>query len=271
MVYSEVLDRSVFLIESYYDNKVEPLFSAMDEDCTFIGPLSGQWFSGVGKIRDLYNKEVGHDLRFSISDIRTNLVRTSKSSCEVILHLRSYTHYKSGIVTLQDVRAQLTWKDMGGGDNRIILIHLSYAFPKSELDVIYAVHGEDISSGKLSSHSLPRDTGVRIYFKCKDHTMLYLISSHILFIESDAGSSNSLVHSIDGDYETTHSLKRFYEEYSDVLLRAHSSYLVNPLHVRSLKRFLITMDEGSTIPVPEKKYTAFKKELNNWLLNWHRG
>ena len=39
---------------------------------------------------------------------------------------------------------------------------------------------------------------------------------------------------------------------------------MNPYHVRSLKRFSLTLTNGTVLPVPEKKYTAFKKMLNRW-------
>lgn len=280
MVYSEIEALAVNIIEAYYINNLDPFFSFLDESCVFIGPLEGQWFEGAKKIRSLFLAEQGHGLNFSISDIRSNIIRTSRTSCEIILHYRLYTHYESGVVLMDDVRTHMTWKDVqikeeSGGTKtlpRIILIHMSNAAAKSSRDVIYPVHAEDIESSATSTaESLPIDTGVRVFVRCKDHSFVYLISSHILWIESANNSNNSFVRTLNGDYTTTHPIRLFVQKYGDIFLRAHTSYLINPLHVRSLKRFELSMADGTTIPIPEKKYTAFKKSLNEWLTIWHRG
>ena len=45
------------------------------------------------------------------------------------------------------------------------------------------------------------------------------------------------------------------------LLRIHQSYLVNPEHVSRIWRFEVELDNGMTLPVPEKKYTEIKGKL----------
>ena len=44
-------------------------------------------------------------------------------------------------------------------------------------------------------------------------------------------------------------------------LRCHSSHFVNPNHVKSLRRFAVTMPGDQELPIPEKHYTAFKRAL----------
>lgn len=50
----------------------------------------------------------------------------------------------------------------------------------------------------------------------------------------------------------------------------HKSYLVNPLHIKNIYRFKITLDNGKTLPIPAKKYTMFKNELIEWTNNWNK-
>jgi hypothetical protein len=89
-------------------------------------------------------------------------------------------------------------------------------------------------------------------------------SATILWIESADDGRHSLIHALDGTYKSIEPLRYYEAGFSDALLRAHASYLVNPLYVRSLKRFEITMTDGAVLPVPEKKYTAFRNRLLNW-------
>lgn len=51
------------------------------------------------------------------------------------------------------------------------------------------------------------------------------------------------------------------------MIRAHASYLINPVYVHSVQRFQVTLTDGAAIPIPEKKYTAFRQQLRNWTLH----
>ena len=48
------------------------------------------------------------------------------------------------------------------------------------------------------------------------------------------------------------------KQYGDLLLRCHQSYLVNPGYIRNIRRFKLTLSDGTQLPIPEKKYTAFR-------------
>ena len=47
-------------------------------------------------------------------------------------------------------------------------------------------------------------------------------------------------------------------------LRCHQSYLVNPLYIRNIRRFKVTMTDGAELPIQEKKYTAFRDRAVNF-------
>ncbi len=42
-------------------------------------------------------------------------------------------------------------------------------------------------------------------------------------------------------------------------------YLINPRHVTGIRRFQVTLSDGKELPIPEKKYTAFKKSVYDCL------
>lgn len=46
-------------------------------------------------------------------------------------------------------------------------------------------------------------------------------------------------------------------------MRIHQSYLVNLEHVSRIWRFEVELDNGMTLPVPEKKYTEIKGKLGS--------
>ena len=70
--------------------------------------------------------------------------------------------------------------------------------------------------------------------------------------------------------ETTEVFDRvsdLYRKYSHLFLRCHQSYLVNPHYIRNIRRFKVTLANGVLLPIPEKKYTAFRNQAAEYLIN----
>ena len=80
----------------------------------------------------------------------------------------------------------------------------------------------------------------------------------------NAVSHHSLIHTTAGIIPCLDKVSVLAGKYGGYFLRSHASYLINPSYMLSLKRFSLTLTDGTTLPVPEKKYTAFKRALNDW-------
>ena len=76
---------------------------------------------------------------------------------------------------------------------------------------------------------------------------------------------NSLVYTLTGEIESSEKTLYFLEKYPELFLSPHVSYLVNPLHIKSINRFQITLDNNTVLSVPEKKYTKFKSSFSEWI------
>lgn len=79
------------------------------------------------------------------------------------------------------------------------------------------------------------------------------------YIESKG--THSLIHTEDSAHESVETLSSIAQRHSDLFVRCHASYLVNPAFVRDVTRCKVTLQDGSELPIPEKKYTAVKREL----------
>ena len=75
------------------------------------------------------------------------------------------------------------------------------------------------------------------------------------------------VRCVDGEYFDTRSPAALIPaEMSEYFLRCHQSYLVNPAYITNIRRFRVLLSDGTELPVPEKKYTAFKKAVyGKWI------
>lgn len=112
----------------------------------------------------------------------------------------------------------------------------------------------------------------RVFFRAvvergENEISYYFNSSDILYIESADRSRHSIVHTVEGTYKSIEKLRYFEEKYGDAMIRAHVSYLINPMYMHSVQRFQVTLTDGTAIPIPEKKYTAFRKQLQDWTLH----
>ena len=92
-----------------------------------------------------------------------------------------------------------------------------------------------------------------------DKSILYLNWSRVIYVESLG--NHTVIHTLDQEFESTESLKTLEKRYGNLFLKCHESYMVNPAHVHSIRRFKMTVTGGRELPVPEKKYTAVKKTL----------
>lgn len=89
-------------------------------------------------------------------------------------------------------------------------------------------------------------------------------ASMIIWVESADEGRHAIVHTPEGSYRSMERLAHFEEAGGGMLVRIHVSHLVNPLHVRSVTRFSVTLDDGTVLPIPQKRYTKVKSELEAW-------
>lgn len=61
------------------------------------------------------------------------------------------------------------------------------------------------------------------------------------------------VHTKNENITINGKLSDFENKYNDHLLRIHTSFLVNPSCVTKIERFNVQLQDGTILPIPEKK------------------
>ena len=69
---------------------------------------------------------------------------------------------------------------------------------------------------------------------------------------------HSILHTADESVEIFDKVIDLAKACPHLFLRCHQSYLVNPGYIRNIRRFKLTLSDGTQLPIPEKKYTAFR-------------
>ncbi len=257
----ETSELSADLIIKYYENDYMPFLLHMDDDALWYGPAEGQFIRGRETMIDIWKNE-DHSLTFSMGNLHTAVASSHTSFCDVMLEFTVVTHYPDGhdLSVLQ--RILLTWcertyKDETGvkrKDHRILVCHIANLHAKGEDDIIYAKEAHPVYvSGKGMPH---RSEFIR--FHSSDKSEYYFHSDTVTYIEADSAKKHCIIHAKTGDVTVQGTLGDIEKKYPGLFLRCHQTYLVNPNYIRKIRRFALTLADGTELPVPEKKYTAFR-------------
>ena len=260
----DIIKLSIFIISEYYKNNLKPFFEYISDDVLWIGPAQRQQIQGKKNLLQTFAAEK-HALTFTMGDIHVLSVSPHSHLKEILLHYDIYTHYPSGNTEMHDQWLHYTWHEKRTKNDaglieyqpEIILLHISNLWKYDSRDTIYPVHYENVSV-KMPAFTNPEQY---VSVKAADKCVHRIAASRILYIETVKRSSRIRIHTENGMITINETLSGFEEKYPGFFLRIHSGYLLNPAHVKDIRRFAVTLSDGTELPIPEKKYTRIKKQL----------
>ncbi|MGI6736746.1 MAG: LytTR family transcriptional regulator DNA-binding domain-containing protein [Anaerovoracaceae bacterium] len=263
---TEQLDQiAIQIVKTYYNNDLRLFFHYMDKDILWVGPRQGQVMQGKAALQKAWSQEHS-DLTFEVSDIRIISEQLDYKVLAQTLFYEVATHFPDGTIHTHDQRFLFIWKEHQIKREtvpRIIIMHISNAAQKNQSDRIYAVHDHGMDSDALRVFSSPFANDI-VFIRTSRSGTTYLPTSSIFWIEASDKGKHCVFHTKDGSISCIDALSTVAGETEGIFLRSHSSYLVNPLYVKKLQRFTVTLRDGAVLPVPEKKYTAFRSALSVW-------
>ena len=256
-----IADISAELIMRYYDNDYMPFLLSFDDDALWYGSAEGQFLRGREAMIRTWQEEE-HDLRFTMGNLKVVHISAHPSTCNVMLTYTVVTHYPDGHDLSVFQRLLLCWgerreKDSDGNVQkvpRILVCHISNPHSKHEDDTIYPVNYSQVYAGEKAQPQ----RGERIHFHCVDRSDYFYFSDAIYWIEAADDGKHSVLHTTSGDFRVMSSVASLEKQYPHLFLRCHQSFLINPHYLRNIRRFAVTLADGTELPIPEKKYTAFR-------------
>ncbi len=265
MKLKEMVNLTNDIVQRYYKNDIQPFLEHVDERVLWYGPAKGQFLSGRQAVLDAWAGEK-HSLTFILGNVRLDHISSHSSYCEVMMSFPVTTHYPEGDHVTMDQIIHITWcerKIEGEKVPRMLVVHISDLYHKHEADNIYPVHFNEVYKGYMPVTGAENNR--RIYFHGTDSADLYLIPDTIIYAESIDYGRHSMLYTTGRAFRVSLSTTTLENEYPEFLLRCHKCHLVNPAHIISISRFKVTLSNGKELAIPEKKYTAFRKNVNNIL------
>ena len=220
------------------------------DNCIWLGAYQGQVVSGRAAIAEAMEKKelVG---QAQIGRIYTTMIPTGKKHCETISDFERTATLPDGKTSTAQIRVHASW--VRDEYWRIALVTVQTLIEKEARPKLFAL------SSPLTP---PEERKLMLREKGTDNTIL-LQPSLIEWAEND--SHYSTIHIEGKAFTVGIELRDLRKACEDVLIPCHASYLVNPRMVTSIKRFSLTLSSGVTLPIPEKRYTAVKKQLMAYL------
>lgn len=260
---SEIVAKSVSILRSYYQNDIQPFIDAMHQDIYWYGPCEGQIIHTKKALEQAFMQEQ-NDLTFELYDLKSELLWKDKNSCEVVVTFLVDTFYPDQKVIRCDQRVLFNWgqvwqKDDRSGRHQVSKIRTCFianAIPMDARDTIYPVH---FTETPLAEKFTVNPSVRHLTLKGKDSSILYLAENEIISVKSTGHYTK--FHCIHDDFESSEGITMVHNKYPDLLVRVHKSYLLNPLMVKSMKRFEAAMVDGSSVPISTRKYVEIKKEI----------
>lgn len=253
MTINDITELTVSLLTRYYDNDIQPFLDHCHDDILWLGPAKEQMIRTKKALIEAFEKEE-HQLKFKVYDLTAMPLYISANCTEVLLTFIVDTFWPDGSTNRVYQRINFT-QEIKKDTASIRVCNISNPIDYDKRDTIYPVH-------YLESHphmTLYMDSDKKLFFKGKDKSILYTNPEQIIYMESIGNHTN--IHMDSQIFECTERLSSINKRITDGFLRCHSGYLVNPLYVKSIERFSLTMADGKKIPVPEKKYTTVKAML----------
>lgn len=157
-------------------------------------------------------------------------------------------------------RCTFVWENTGNG---LQISHIHISNPIGELKIAEDEAFPD-TMGKMASHYMKEEilrlTSDRKLSVCDvNGSLIFLQLSDVMFIS--ALGKETVVRTLTDCIFAKNSIKELAQQTQDCFVMTHRSYLVNPQYITAIRRYAITMRDGTELPVPRKKYDEIRRQI----------
>ena len=260
----KVIEKSIYIITKYYENEISYFLNSMHDDVLWLGPADNQRIESKALLVENFSKEK-NNLLFSTMNMKAECVFHTKMHCEILMTFIVDSFYPDGTILRCNQRIQFLWLDTPTTDSdgntyyepKIRICNISNSIPYDSRDNIYPIHFTSLSFSK--GFNINYINKEKMQFKGKGNTYFYLAESEIIYITNS--DHYATIHTATDDFVLANSLTDIEKELPTNFVRCHISIIVNPKYVKSIQRFSITLENGVTVTIPEKKYTQVRDKI----------
>lgn len=262
MTSSSEFDAAAFtksLLEQYYHLDVEPFLNALADNAMWIGPGNVYVF-GAAAIRKLFDTIYMPVIH--LSEVEMAEIYRTENLAVVVGQFNAVTDEQAdGILAVhQRITFQYLLTD---GEWKILHLHVSNEYSELVGDEVYPIkmsretyrYLQQLLAKKfMDSKKLTLEEAAETYFINPDE---------IVCVE--AMKNRSIIHCMTKTIVSSKPIGTLEQKLPANFYRAHRGFLVNCNSIVKISRFMLELQGGLTIPLPEKRYTAIREEIKTLL------
>lgn len=215
----------------------------------------------------LTRSDVEEDFRFNAEGLQPChllnaefFAQSNGSLCVVTGNYRVATDETADFFLQAQQRCTFVWEKTKEGP-KIRHMHVSNPIGEMKMDGKEAFPNK---MGKMAHRYMMneiqrRTCASRISAYSENGSLTFFELSRILFI--CALGKECVIQTTDGEKFVKTSISDLQKQAGDALIAIHRSYLVNPEFIRDIRRYTITLENGTELPVPQRKYNDLRQKL----------
>jgi len=253
----EITSLSETLIQEYYNNYYENLFSYLDDDIVWTNSKFNEWLVGKADyVMALTLAEFSIDSQFENMKITAQAFGTD--IIEVMVSFTVTFKYQDvDFLIKREKLMHITWVKRKEGWRIAILSLVNSGLSDLE-EPLFPLHKKEYLS--KSEYSYDR----RIELIDIHHTSSYVPLGSIIYAESKG--QNSEIHTLSSSILVPKTITELHNTVLHNFLRPHISFLINLEYMDRIGRYKLVLLNGKEIPIPEKKYCLVKEQIDKLML-----
>lgn len=255
-----LISQSSFVFHSYFDRDMPSFLDLLDPDFVWIGSYEFQHSVGIEQFINITRDEQ-NEIPAQVFDEEYKLLSHEKNTW-IVYGCFSASAWKDETTYLYTrQRATLIWRLTEKGF-RLLHLHCTMARdiplvgetplpPRRKPSIRWYEYMQLAEKDRNTAKK-------RILIKDINGNIHYLLRAEILYIQISYRIST--IYTGNGSFEIRKNLNQLLEELP-FLLQVHKSWLVNPIYIAEIKRYVVTLSNKVQIPVGKSRYNEVKENL----------
>lgn len=245
------------LIKRVYQHDINWCLSVCSPAITVIGDSKDLFARGFDDVTQLAIRMPKRRANLLVGEIDATCEQPADASAVVVTaRFLAASDPTTGEMHAEQNRATFVWILTDEG-YRLLHLHTSVPHEPSGADV-QGISQETYRYAKMLLDQVLRRSAVGI--RDIEGATHYVSDIEVRYIE--ASRQRSVVHCLNGTIVVRRGFKELVDEFGSSLVTIHRSFAVNPLHVRSVRADVVVLDDGSEVPLPQRRSAEMRQRLN---------